>query len=147
MTNKITRWAFRLLVCLVVTGCSSFPVVKKPVAEDVGGRSSAPVTTMPNTEEADLFAQGLDQYLETGELTALTLFPQEYPAGEWRTRAEGIIEMAKKQHQQHDQLQQKDKDLAQCHTDMGALAENNKSLEITLEQLKQVLIDMELHAK
>jgi hypothetical protein len=128
MTIAITRWFYPLLVGLVLTGCSSLPML------NVAG-----------TEETKLFAQGLDQYIESGDLATLKLLPQQYPQGEWRTKAEGLIEMAERQ--QKARLQQEARELGQCKTENDALVEDNQILEVTLERLKQVLIDMELRAE
>jgi hypothetical protein len=98
------------------------------------------------TGEAELFAQGLDQYLATGELATLQLLSKQYPQGEWRARADGIIDMAKRQQQQQAQAQKNDQSLTKCQAEKRLLVEDNKSLEATLERLKQVLIDTELKA-
>lgn len=127
MKSIIPRWCLRLLVCLVITGCSSMPMLNTPAAE-----------------EKALFAQGLDQYLASGELATLTLLVEKYPQGEWSTRAKGLIELAKQQQQQHGQLQKKEQQLAHCRTEKNALAADNQTLEVTLDRLKQVLIDTEL---
>jgi cell division septum initiation protein DivIVA len=102
------------------------------------------MTKAPVTGEAELFAQGLDQYLATGELTTLNLLSKQYPQGEWRARADGLIEMAKQQQQQHAQDQKNNQGLSQCQAEKHLLVEDNKILEATLERLKQVLIDTEL---
>ena len=124
MKIAVSRWCFRFLVCLVMTGCSGMPTLSNPAAE-----------------ERELFIQGLDQYLASGELTTLTLLVETHPQGEWSSRAKDLIEQAKLQ---HGQLQKKDQQLAHCRTEKNALAADNQTLEVTLERLKQVLIDMEL---
>ena len=98
----------------------------------------------PAAEERELFTQGLDQYLASGELTTLTLLVETHPQGEWSSRAKDLIELAKQQQQQHGQLQKKEQQLAHCRTEKNALAADNQTLEVTLDRLKQVLIDMEL---
>ena len=130
MMTLITRLFAPLLVGLVLAGCSSLPMLN-----------------ISGAEESELFAQGLDQYIASGELTTLKLLPQRYPQGEWRTRAEGLIGMAERQQQQKARLQQETQELAQCKTEKDALVEDNQILEVTLERLKQVLIDMELRAE
>jgi predicted secreted protein len=130
MTTVITRWFYPLLVGLVLTGCSNLPMLNRPGAA-----------------EAELFAKGLDRYMASGDLATLKQLPQEYPQGAWRPRAEAIIDMADRQQQQKARLQQETKELAQCKTEKAALVEDNKILEVTLERLKQVLIDMELKAE
>jgi hypothetical protein len=104
------------------------------------------MSNKPAAEEAELFAQGLDQYLATGQLTTLNLLSKQYPQGEWRTRAEGIVDMAKQKLQQHTQTQHDNQGLTQCLAEKDLLAQDNKILEVTLERLKQVLIDSELRA-
>jgi len=128
MTMAITRWSLWLFVCLSLIGCSSLPLSK------------------PAAHEAELFVQGLDQYLANGDLTTLTLLLQQYPQGEWRTRAEGIIDMAEQKLQQHAKERQDDQVLSKCLAEKNLLAQDNKILEMTLERLKQVLIESELRA-
>ena len=126
MTTTKTRWFSTILVCLILTGCS------------------LPILNRPATEETKLFAQGLDQYIESRDLSSLKLLTQQYPQGEWRTRAEGIIDIAQQQQQQQNRLEKKNKELAHTQLEKKALFQDNKILEVTLERLKQVLIDMEL---
>jgi len=130
MTTAMTRGTLWFLICLTVTGCSNLPTLN---------------TTAPG--ESDSFALGLDQYLASGELDALSLFAAQDPQGAWQTRAQGIIDMAALQRQQQASLQQKDQDLSSCHSDKGVLVEDNNALEEKLKQLKQVLIDMELRVE
>ena len=150
MTTVMIRWLSPLLVCLVLAGCNM------------------PMPDPSTTEEAEFFAQGMDQYIKSGELATLKVLPQLYPQGEWRARAEIVIniaetisdaaeqqqllqdQQAKLQAQQEKlQAQQEkiNKELAQCRQGKEFLFQDNKILEVTLERLKQVLIDMELRAK
>lgn len=130
MTTAFIRWLSPFLVCFLLTGCSNLPMLSMPVSE-----------------ETKLFAQGLDQYIETRDLTTLKLLPELYPQGAWRTRAEGIIDIAEQQQQQQNRLAKKSKELAYTQLEKEVLFEDNKILEVTLERLKQVLIDMELQSK
>lgn len=182
MTTAKIRWFSLLLVCLMLAGCNR-PMVDMPLVD-------MPMVDMPmqnrqESEETKLFAQGLDQYIEYRDLTALKLLPQQYPQGEWRTRAEGIIDIAEQQmaqqksldeknaelakiqkqqelldkknaelakiQKQHDQqqarLEKKDEELAHTLQEKEVLFQDNKILEVTLERLKQVLIDMELRTE
>ena len=143
MTIAMIRWFSPLLVCLMLAGCS------------------LPAPDSSTTEEAEFFAQGMDQYIKSGELATLKVLPQLYPHGEWRARAEAIISTAEtssdaKEQQRLLQNQQKklqgqqkkiNKELAQCRQGKEFLFQDNKILEVTLERLKQVLIDMELRAE
>ncbi len=126
MTAVIIRWFSPLLICLVLTGCS------------------LPLQNLSSTEEIEYFARGLDQYIASGDLTILKRLPQQYPQGEWRTKAEGLVGKAE-QHQA--QLKEQEKELEQAQKEQATLVKKNQELEGTLEQLKQVLIDMELKTK
>ena len=126
MTAVIIRCLSPLLICLMLTGCS------------------LPLQNVSSTEEIEYFAHGLDQYIASGDLTILKRLPQQYPQGEWRTKAEGLVGKAE---QHHAQLKEKEKELEQAQKEKSALVKKNQELEVTLEQLKQVLIDMELKTK
>jgi len=128
MTVMIRRFT-PLLVCLVLGSCNNFPMLK--------------VVETPQSDETRLFAQGLDQYLEFRDLTTLKLMPLRYPQGEWRIRAEGIIALAEQQQQQQERLKKNSRQLTRSKQKIEFLFEDNKTLEMTLERLKQVLIDME----
>lgn len=136
MTNAMIRWSCLMTLCLVLTGCS-LAVLNPSVAE-----------------ETELFARGLDQYTASGDLTTLKEVPQRYPAGEWRSRAETVIALAEQQRAAQARRDKAEKELAQCQQELSRgtqekddLARDNQMLEVTLERLKQVLIDMELKAK
>ena len=143
MTIAMIRWFSPLLVFLVLAGCS------------------LPALDPSTTEEAEFFAQGMDQYIKSGELATLKVLPQLYPHGEWRARAEAIIStseansdaeeqqrlLQKQQKKLQGQQKKISKELAQCRQGKEFLFQDNKILEVTLERLKQVLIDMELRAE
>lgn len=138
MKSAITRCLFVLLACLLLTGCSQ------------------PIQNFFVTRETELFSQGLDQYIASGDLTTMQQLPQKYPQGEWRLKAEAIIDMANLLQQQKSQLEKKDKKLAICQEDKAladcqkektALAQDNRLLEETLKSLKEVLIDTEKRTK
>jgi DNA polymerase/3'-5' exonuclease PolX len=108
--------------------------------------------------EAESFAKGLDQYIETGDLQPLKMLPKEYPDGAWGPRAELVVRLAEQQEQlvadkdktigvkeagQTKQALQKDQELARCDNEMAALRQNNQDLAKTIDQLKKLLIDME----
>ncbi len=136
MTKAITRWSCLLVLCLTSIGCSGISMSQQPVIEPQS----------PVSGEAELFAQGLDQYLATGDLTTLHLLSKQSPQGEWRARADGIIDMARRQQQLQAQDQKNNQTLTNCLAEKRLLVEDNKILETTLERLKQVLIDTELKA-
>jgi len=151
MTTIIARWCLLLLFCSVVSGCGIMPALHFPTAKETEHVAVKEAELLAEkeavllaTEEAKLFAKGLDQFLATGELTTLSLLPKTYPQGVWRPRAEGIIKMAKQQQRQDAQLQTKTQQLNRFKTEKNFLVNDNKMLEVTLERLKQVLIDMEL---
>ena len=169
MTTAKIRWFSLLLACLILTGCN-LPMLDMPMLNS------------QKSEETKLFEQGLDQYIKTRDLTTLKRLPEEYPQGEWRTRAEGIVDIAERQiaqqkylelqneelikiqkqqekkneeftkiqkqkEQQQARLEKKDEELAQTQQEKEVLFQDNKILEVTLERLKQVLIDMELRTE
>jgi hypothetical protein len=108
--------------------------------------------------EAESFAKGLDQYIETGDLQPLKMLPKEYPDGAWGPRAELVVRLAEQQEQlvadkqktigvkeagQKQQALQKDQELTRCDSEVAALKESNQELTKTIDQLKKLLVDME----
>jgi hypothetical protein len=108
--------------------------------------------------EAESFAKGLDQYIETGDLQPLKMLPKEYPDGAWGPRAELVVRLAEQQEQlvadkkktigvqeagQKQAALQKDQELTRCDNELAALKESNQELTKTIDQLKKLLIDME----
>ena len=146
MTKTITRWCLWLLFCLVVSGCSSMPAKHRPAAQDAE-ILAAKETELLVTEEPELFAQGLDEFLSSGELTSLRMLSKNYPKGVWLQRAEGVIAMAERQQQLNARLEKTAQQLTNCEKEKDFLVKDNKILETTLERLKQVLIDMELRVE
>lgn len=129
MKMVLIRWFFPPLLCLVLAACS------------------LPEINLSAKKETEFFAEGLDRYVETGDLTLLKRLPHEYPQGEWRSRAEGLIEIAEQQQQQQSLLKNKSRQLAHARQEKEVLFQDNQMLEVTLERLKQVLIDMELKSE
>ena len=135
------RWLFLLLVSVVLAGCQGLHLQK-----------------MGSLTEAEAFAQGLDQYIDSGDLQALKMLPKEYPDGAWGPRAEVVVRLAEQQEQrvadqkktiggkaagQKQQALQKDQELTRCDNEVAALRESNQELTKTIDQLKKLLIDME----
>lgn len=126
MTSARIRWSFLLIAGLILSGCS-------PPAKSISTTAA----------EDKFFKEGLNQYINSGDLTTLQQVPKQYPQGEWRNEAELLIKMA----MQLAQREKKDQALASCQQKRNALIKDNKNLEETLKQLKEVLIDTELKAK
>jgi len=135
------RWLFFLLVSVVLAGCQGLHLQQKG-----------------SLTEAESFAKGLDQYIETGDLQPLKMLPKEYPDGAWGPRAESVVRLAEQQEQlvadkkktigvkeaeQKQQALQKDQELTRCDSELAALKESNQELTKTIDQLKKLLIDME----
>ena len=135
------RWLFLLLVGVVLAGCQGLHLQQKG-----------------SLTEAESFAKGLDQYIETGDLQPLKMLPKEYPDGAWGPRAELLVRLAEQQGQlvadkkktvgvkdagQKQQALQKDQELTRCDSELAALKESNQELTKTIDQLKKLLIDME----
>ncbi len=129
MTSATIRAFLFLLIFLVMTGCT------------------LPAMSLSDTRESKLFAEGLDRYITTSDPTTLEQLPLLYPQGEWRTRAESILDMADQKSQRRSLLDLKNKELANCQEEKKGLIQENKMLEATLNQLKEVLIDTELKAQ
>ena len=100
------------------------------------------ISTMASPETS-LFAEGLDQFIDTGDLTTLKTLPDEYPDGSWRPRAEAIITLAEQRKTLEGDLAKRSHELDRCLKDKDLVKQDNQALEQTLERLKQVLIDME----
>jgi hypothetical protein len=141
MTSSSNRWLSVLLVSVILAGCQGLPFGQK--------------TTLTETE---FFAEGLDQYIETGDLQSLKLLPQKYPNGKWGSRADWLVKQAEQQEmcaadkekmtdmkggkkQQNALL--KDRELALCNQEIADIRQNNQDLEKTIDQLKKLLIEME----
>ena len=132
MTIALIRWfALIFLACFLLTGCGSIPIFSPP----------------PKTLETEHFAQGIDQYIASGDLTILKQISEKSPQKEWRTRAEAIIAMDNKQKQQREQTKKAEEDLSQCQLEKNHLLEDNQILEKTLTRLKDLLIDTERRAE
>jgi len=135
------RWLCFLLASIVLAGCQGLHLQQKG-----------------SLTEAESFAKGLDQYIETGDLQPLKMLPKEYPDGAWGPRAELVVRLAEQQEQlvadkqktigvkeagQKQQALQKDQELTRCDSELAALKESNQELTKTIDQLKKLLIDME----
>ena len=135
------RWLFFLLVSVVLAGCQGLHLQQKG-----------------SLTEAESFAKGLDQYIETGDLQPLKMLPKEYPDGAWGPRAELVVRLAEQQEPliadkqktigvkeagQKQQALQKDQELTRCDSEVAALKESNQELTKTIDQLKKLLVDME----
>ena len=76
------RWLCFLLVSVLLAGCQGLHFQQKG-----------------SLTEAESFAKGLDQYIETGDLQPLKMLPKEYPDGAWGPRAELVVRLAEQQEQ------------------------------------------------
>jgi outer membrane biogenesis lipoprotein LolB len=140
MTIAVTRRLTTLsLVIFLLTGCSNLSIFDPS----------------PEAIEAERFAQGVDQYRASGDLTTLQQISEQSPRPEWRARAETVISMDTKQKELQKQLQQQSQKhskeseelLAQCQLEKSHLIQENQILEKTLSQLKDLLIDTEQRAE
>ena len=100
--------------------------------------------------ETELFAQGLDQYSETGDLQTLQRLPQEYPDGAWGRRAALVIKLAEQQKKRAVAAEKmtgvQAAELARRDHEIAVLRQTNQELEETIARLKKLLIDMELRS-
>jgi chromosome segregation ATPase len=117
------------------------------------------------------FAQGLDQYIASGDPTLLRLVAEQDVLGEWGMRADAILKLNEKivslkkeivglnkevdnlnkeiaglnqkLENQQDQLKIKEQQLSRTQETKQLLSRDNEILEVTLERLRQALIDLE----
>lgn len=130
MSLPLSRCYAILLMSVILAGCQSLPFQQNS-----------------SLTETELFAKGLDQYIETGDLQTLQRLPQEYPDGAWSPRAALVLKLAEQQ-QKRAADQEKITDMkagerARCDHEMAALRQNNQELEETIARLKKLLIEME----
>ena len=133
MSLRLSRCCAVLLVSVMLAGCQGLPLQQKS-----------------SLTEAELFAQGLDQYSETGDLKTLQRLPQEDPDGAWGSRAALVLKLAEQQEKlAADKEKMSDMQagaLARCDHEMAVLRQTNQELEETIAQLKKLLIEMELRS-
>ena len=133
MSLPLSRCYAVLLVIVLLAGCQGLPLQQKS-----------------SLTEAELFAQGLDQYSETGDLKTLQRLPQEDPDGAWGSRAALVVKLAEQQEKlAADKEKMSDMQagaLARCDHEMAVLRQTNQELEETIAQLKKLLIEMELRS-
>jgi len=141
MTSILNRWLPVFFVGLLLAGCNGLFV--------------PPGASMTDPE---LFAEGLDQYIESGDLQSLKLLSQQHEDGQWAARAELVIQLVEQQEKLLAEIENKahvkeagqtkqalleEKKLARCNNEMLVLRQSNQALEETIDQLKKLLIDME----
>ena len=133
MSPLLNRGFVVLLVIVILAGCQGLTHLQKS-----------------SLTETELFAKGLDQYIETGDLQTLQRLPQEYPDGAWGSRAALVVKLAE---QQEKRVADKEKmsgfkaeELARCDNEIAVLRKNNQDLEETIARLKKLLIEMELRS-
>ena len=121
------------LVSVILAGCQGLALQQK--------------TALTETE---LFAKGLDQYIETGDLQTLQRLPQESPDGAWGRRAALVVKLAEQQEKRAAAVEKttgvQAAVLARRDHEIAALRKNNQELEETIARLKKLLIEMELRS-
>ena len=121
------------LVSVILAGCQGLALQQK--------------TALTETE---LFAKGLDQYIETGDLQTLQRLPQESPDGAWGRRAALVVKLAEQQEKRAAAAEKttgvQAAELARRDHEIAALRKNNQELEETIARLKKLLIEMELRS-
>jgi phenylalanyl-tRNA synthetase alpha subunit len=128
------------------------------------------VRDMPVNSASDRFAEGMDQYLATGDLSFLRNAAEKDVGGEWGRRAETVIQLDEqvaelnrkiallsrqvkdlnddidsltgKLEKQQAQLQNKEKQLTQSIETKELLSRDNQILEVTLERLRRALVEV-----
>jgi chromosome segregation ATPase len=116
------------------------------------------------SDGSDGFANGLDQFITTGDLTSLRLVAEKDVLGEWGMRAEAIVKLHEKNAtlnkevaglnkeiatlneilgNQQAQLKKKEEQLSHTQETKELLTRDNEILEVTLERLRQAMVDLE----
>lgn len=141
MTSTLNRWIPVLLVGALLAGCNGLLV---PHGASMRG--------------PELFAKGLDQYTESGDLQSLKVLSQQPEEGQWAARAELVVQLVEQQEKLLAEIESKadvkaagqtkqalleEKKLERCNNEMLVLRQNNQALEETIAQLKKLLIEME----
>jgi len=133
MSPSLNRCFVVFLVSVMLTGCQGMFVQQKS-----------------SLTETELFAKGLDQYIETGDLQTLQRLPQEYPDGAWSSRAALVVKLAEQQEKRAADKEKmtgmKAEELARCDNEIAVLRKHNQDLEETIARLKKLLIEMELRS-
>ena len=133
MSAPLNRCFAVFLVSVMLAGCQGLPVLQES-----------------SLTETELFAKGLDQYIEAGDLQTLQRLPQEYPDGAWGSRAAMVVKLAEQQKKcatdQEKMTGMKAEELARCDKEIAVLRKNNQDLEETIARLKKLLIEMELRS-
>jgi methyl-accepting chemotaxis protein len=172
----------QLLIVLLLAGCGNIPLFSesKDMRKEMPS-GVAPVKVLdPTTNTApdyssDRFAEGLDNYLATGDLTSLRIAAEKDVGGAWGARAEAMIRLDekidglnhkitglndkiaglneeidglnKKLEKQQAQLENKEKLLTHSLETKELLSRDNEILEVTLERLRQALSDLQQSAR
>jgi valyl-tRNA synthetase len=163
----------QLLIVSLLAGCSNLPLFSdsKDVCEGIPAGVPVQTSDVAPDSSSIRFAEGLDQYLATGDLTFLRIAAEKDVSGAWGARAEAIIhldekidglnhkitglnqktaglneeieDLNKKLETQQAQLESKEKLLTHSLETKKLLSRDNEILEVTLERLKQALSDLQ----
>lgn len=111
---------------VLLTGCSNLPLFN---------RQQSPSVEQQQTQKVQLqFAEAIDHYLSQNDLKPLKQLAKQQPADEWSVRARQLTLNIE---QQQQALEASDEFAKNCQ-------QESIDLKGTMEQLKQLLIDMEL---
>lgn len=116
---------------MALTACTQ-PVMRQPA---------------PNDDRSALFQNGLDELIESGRSDALSRLAEEGDAGQWRVRAQNLMEWKQRAgnlSRENENLRQQ---LRQARLSEEQLAKDNTMLKKDLEQLKKILVEMETRPK
>lgn len=103
--------------------------------------SGCAIPLLPDIQQPQQFGVALDQYLTQSDLTALETLAAQQPASVWSQRANALAYQLKQQRLQLSKEQQRFDQTQQQHK---LCQQENTDLKETMEQLKQLLIEMEL---
>lgn len=152
-----------------------FPLVIFLIAANLSA-CSLPMFPRSNSDDAQLFARGVDDYLARGDLGLLRQLTEQAPQTPWQPRAAAFIALIQTQQQNQQQVEQqeihgnlllseieerlaqcqeqsvaalkeKTQEMARCQREKTAVSQDLKILEDTLARLKDVLIKTERQAQ
>ncbi|EAT16336.1 hypothetical protein HTZ97_06650 [Desulfuromonas acetoxidans] len=104
-----------------------------------------PPTFWQEKQRQKTFTEALDHYLSEQDRTFLEEIALSQPATPWSQRAQQLVNrLDKLEQQQQDTAQELQITRQHCAENMQLLEQENQDLQETMDQLKQLFIDMEL---
>nr|WP_320116203.1 hypothetical protein [uncultured Desulfuromonas sp.] len=104
-----------------------------------------PPTFWQDKQQQQTFAEALDHYLSEKDRTALETIALSEPATPWTQRAQQLLNhLDTLEQQQQETVNELELNQQNCTNRLQLLQQENQDLKETMDQLKQLFIDMEL---